>query len=222
MAKGVTGLLKGSRIHCVVHHAIRTRTRKRDYYFWHRNGERPLHVSKELVVRSYARRFGLQAFIETGTYMGDMVYAVEDLFNKIVTVELDAALCRAATWRLRKLPHASVVQGDSSEVLPALLDGLNEPCLFWLDAHYSGWPTARAEVETPIRRELKAILDHPVAQHVVLIDDASCFNGEHHYPTLDELRALVAARRPGMSFEVGDDIIRLHERNGANAGRARG
>jgi hypothetical protein len=209
----ILGLLKGSRAHCIVHHAVRTQARRRDWRPWASFSAKggPLHAVKEAAVRHYARHFGLRSFVETGTYMGDMVYAVGDLFNSIVTVELDGALCRAARWRLRKLPHAAVVQGDSSEVLPKVLTRLTEPSLFWLDAHYSGWPTARTDVDTPIRGELDAILTHDVTDHVVLIDDACCFDGQNNYPALGELRRVVAELRPEMAFDVRDDIIRLHD-----------
>jgi hypothetical protein len=62
---------------------------------------------------------------------------------------------------------------------------------------------------TPILGELEAVLAHPVKRHVILIDDARDFRHDKGHPTLDELRAFIAARRPELHFEVEDDIIRL-------------
>jgi hypothetical protein len=210
----ITEMMKGSRLHCLAHQAVRAVARRIDLRIWSKgsgNG-RPLHFTKESVVRDYAARFGLRNFIETGTYMGDMAHAVRDTFDRIITVELDGSFCRAARWRLRKLSHVTVIQGDSSAVLPTLLQSVREPCLFWLDAHYSGWPTSKADTETPVVRELDAILDHPVRDHVVLIDDACCFTGANDYPTVAELRQFVGSRRPDMTLELAEDIIRLHRR----------
>lgn len=212
MGHRITEMMKGSRIHCVTHQSVRAVARRIDLRVWSKGSgaRRPLHFTKEGVVRQYADCFGLRHFVETGTYMGDMAHAVRDRFDRIVTVELDSGFCKAARWRLRKLTHVTVIEGDSSKVLPQILQATHEPCLFWLDAHYSGWPTSKTDVETPIVRELELILDHPVREHVVLIDDACCFNGENDYPSIGNLRDFAVSRRSDMTLQVADDIIRLH------------
>jgi hypothetical protein len=86
-----------------------------------------------------------------------------------------------------------VHEGDSASVLPRILDGLDEPALFWLDAHPSTDRTAR-DAPIPLRAELAAIAAHPVAGHVVLIDDLQ-YAGTAGYPALDELAL------PGYRFE---------------------
>ena len=90
------------------------------------------------------------------------------------------------------------------------MKSMTRPCLFWLDAHYSGGPTAKAEVETPIMQELDCIFAHPEAEeHILLIDDARCFTGENDYPSLKTLEGFIRDTNPGWSFEVKDDIIRI-------------
>ncbi|MDX6611503.1 MAG: hypothetical protein QOD75_689, partial [Blastocatellia bacterium] len=59
-------------------------------------------------------------------------------------------------------------------------------------------------------KELDHILNHPVAGHVILIDDARCFTGYNDYPTVDELRETVAAKKPDWEMSVELDIIRIH------------
>jgi hypothetical protein len=212
VTRSITEIMKGSRLHCLTHQAVRAVVRRKDLRVWNRKAAstRPLHFAKEGVVREYASRFGPRIFVETGTYMGDMAHAVRDLFDRIITIELDGSFCKAARWRLRKLPHVTVMEGDSSRMLPEILQDLREPCLFWLDAHYSGWPTSKSDVDTPILRELDVLLAHGVRDHVVLIDDASCFTGQNDYPSVDEVRHFVRDRRPDVALEVADDIIRLH------------
>jgi hypothetical protein len=99
-----------------------------------------------------------------------------------------------------------VLQGDSTQVLREVLSRIEEPCLFWLDAHYSGKGTALADCETPVWGELS----HAVKSHVILIDDARCFDGENGYPSLAEIKTCVNERRPDQICEVRDDIIRIH------------
>ena len=53
-----------------------------------------------------------------------------------------------------------------------LFQNVNEPCLFWLEGHYSVENTAKNVKEIPIMEELKQICDHPVKNPVILIDDA--------------------------------------------------
>ena len=78
-----------------------------------------------------------------------------------------------------------------------------------MDAHYSGGITAKGKLDTPILEELHQILNHHVAGHVILIDDARFFVGRGGYPTLEEIRDLVTLLRPRSMFEIRDDIIRI-------------
>ena len=89
--------------------------------------------------------------------------------------------------------------------------GQREPCLFWLDGHYSAGITAKGEKETPIWEELEHICDHPIKNHVILIDDASLFVGKNDYPNLDSLQKFVESRFPDNIFEVRDDMIRIYK-----------
>jgi len=57
--------------------------------------------------------------------------------------------------------------------------------------------------------ELRNISRHPIKKHVILIDDARCFDGTYDYPTLVELEKIAGDYWPGSSFEVRDDIVRI-------------
>lgn len=190
----------------------------RDYLAWKQRGEAgpPPHFIKQLLLRQLATRFGLRTLVETGTFLGDTVAAMRPHFDRIVSIELSAELARRARERFAQDPQVTILEGDSGALLPGVLTGLDRPALFWLDGHYSGGITAQAAVDTPVLEELAAIFAHPIDTHVVLIDDARCFDGTSGYPTIDALRTLVASHRPGWSFEVRRDCIRLlPERNRA-------
>jgi FkbM family methyltransferase len=174
---------------------------------------RPLPASgdvKQGIVARYARKHGLRIFIETGTYEGEMVAEVQKRFRTIHTIEIFEPLFRNAVEKFSGSSHIHVHHGSSEDLLPAILEMVDEPALFWLDAHYSGDGTGRGQVDSPIVKELQSIFAHPVKDHVILIDDARQFLGKDGYPTLDELRALVLGSRPGAAFQVKDDIIRIH------------
>jgi hypothetical protein len=178
---------------------------------WLRNGRAgsPPSRFKQAVVKDYADRFAFTCFIETGTFMGDMIYAVRDIFSEIYTIELSADFYRDAKKRFKRNSHIHLIQGDSGNELGKVLANIDTPCLFWLDGHYSGGRTAKGELEAPIEKELSVIANHSQAQrHVILIDDARCFTGKGGYPTLDRLEEWV--KRCGYDqFEVRDDIIRV-------------
>ena len=184
-------------------------------YFWKwiksgRRGAAP-HCVKVRTVKEYAERFGLLEFVETGTYLGQMVDAVKGNFQKVHSIELLPEFSQKAKLRFSRYSHVSIYHGESGDVLPEVLKKITEPCLFWLDAHFSGDGTARGEEDTPILREIGHICKHPIAdRHVILIDDARCFIGKNGYPILEEL-FLMVSKIGDYHVENRNDIIRINK-----------
>lgn len=189
----------------------RARQLKKKFYQWQRagaNGPMP-NFGKQQVVIDYIKRYSLELFVETGTYKGKMVYAAQPYVKEIYSIELDETHCLNAQKRFAGFSNVHIIQGQSGEVLPEVLKKIDQPCLFWLDAHYSGGSTAKADLETPIMQEMECILNHKrVSEHVILIDDARLFIGENDYPTLSTLQSFVLNMQPDWIFEVTNDIIR--------------
>jgi len=165
---------------------------------------------KHEIIKNFQERFGLLTLIETGTYLGDTVYALRNRFKKIYTIELDHALYRNAKSRFARYAHITICEGDSGEILPQIISEINEPSLFWLDAHYSEGITARGIIDTPVSKELKTVFSHPIKNHVILIDDARYFNGTAGYPKLDELARYVRGKNQNYVIETEKDIIRIY------------
>ena len=167
----------------------------------------PPHYYKQLVVLDYAQSFNIKALIETGTYLGDMVDAMTNYFEIIVSIELSPQLHMNATQKFKNFKNVTLLLGDSGILLPDVLNHIKFRCLFWLDGHYSAGVTAKGDVNTPIIKELNSILEHAEDNHVILIDDARLFNGSEDYPTIKELEFLI--ENHGYSLNVSNDIIRI-------------
>lgn len=167
------------------------------------------HLFKEIVVKAFAYRYGIDTFIETGTFRGAMVQAAKDVFKQVYSIELDPTLYIEARQKFESFPNVHIVNGNSADILKHLCGVIQEPTLFWLDAHYSGEGTARGEEDTPILDELHAIGRRSQAD-VILIDDARLF-GMYDWPTLEEIQ--MVARLDKRIMTVEDNIIRLEPKS---------
>lgn len=177
----------------------------------------PHYDEKRAILLSYKNKYNLNTFIESGTFLGGTIDSLKNNFGKLYSIELSNELARKAMERFKAVPNVTIVQGDSGTVIRQLLDTISDPCLFWLDGHYSSEffvgsdyiVTARGDKETPILEELKGILLHPVKTHVILIDDARCFTGKNDYPTIDEVATFVKQYNPNLTVSQKRDIIRI-------------
>jgi len=166
--------------------------------------------AKHLALLEIASQFHLNVFIETGTCYGDTIYALHKWFERVYSIELNGALFSIAQRRFSKHSKITLLQGDSGELLQTVLDRTMQPCLFWLDSHYSGGITSHGASNTPILTELQTIASHPyIKDHVIFIDDARCFTGQAGYPLLMVVRQW-AAQQGFEIFKVEDDVIRIH------------
>jgi hypothetical protein len=167
---------------------------------------------KQLTVKTLAQKYGIRVFIETGTFLGDMVAAVTSDFDRIYSIELSEDLFNRAVKKFAGYNHVTILQGDSFQVLPEILRHIDAPCLFWLGGHYSSGNTEKEKREAAILEELKQVFNHPIKNHVILIDDAHLFAGKNDSPTLEFLRTCVETRLSYYKFDVRNDIIRIYKK----------
>lgn len=180
---------------------------------WNKYGEGPAPASvKHRLIRRYAKAHGIKLFIETGTFLGDMIEAVRGNFDEIHSIELDVKLHKRAKRRFAGAQNVHLHQGDSGRELPKLVAKLNQRVLFWLDAHWSRGVTARGDLDTPINSELDAILEKDTVESVILIDDARLFGTAKDYPTVSQIREAVTAKRPDWDVIVSEDVIHVGPR----------
>jgi len=94
-------------------------------------------------------RYELRVLIETGTFLGDMIEAVRSDFERICSIEISKELYDRAKARFRKAKNVVLIHGDSGQALREIVSELEEPALFYLDAHYSEGRTSRGHVAPP-------------------------------------------------------------------------
>ncbi|MBI4470330.1 MAG: hypothetical protein HY650_13510 [Acidobacteria bacterium] len=167
----------------------------------------PPQPFKHQIIRNVAGRHGTRILVETGTHRGETIAACLGDFKTLYSIELSNELFAAAQRRFARNHKVRLRQGNSAHELPHILKEIKEPALFWLDAHYSGDGTARADFDTPIVQELQAISKHPVTGHVILIDDARLFDGTNGYPTVGAVREFITTYWPGHEFNLHVDVV---------------
>lgn len=159
------------------------------------------------IILELQARTGFRTFVETGSAEGDMVAAVMHAFDRVYTIEFHASSYLHCFRRFAAHPKVTCLHGDSEELLWHVCEVLHEPAIFWLDAHMPGG--SQAPKETPILGEVKEILGRSgKVQHLLLIDDARLFGIHPLYPTQAKIRQM-AARYPGYSYAMVDDIMRV-------------
>jgi hypothetical protein len=164
---------------------------------------------KRRIIRAYLRQYALNIFVETGTFYGDTLAYVASLGVRCHSTELSVELHEKARRRFKGQPAVSLYLGDSRCTLPLITEGLSEPALFWLDAHFSGGKTAGADAPPPVVDELSHVLGRPRGgRDVVLIDDVRCFDGTSGFPTLMDLLR-TENDLSGRAFEISNDILRI-------------
>lgn len=166
-----------------------------------------LPEEKRQRIAAFSAQF--DTFVETGTYLGHTAEAMSSFFKKVYTIEIHEGLFKDAEDRLTRQQNIRCFLGNSAQILPAIVDEIKGPAIFWLDAHYSGPKTGRTQIaDCPIKQELEAIFESDCKEHLILIDDARLFVGKKSYPRIGDLWKFVR-KNSSYSMTIREDIIRL-------------
>jgi hypothetical protein len=158
--------------------------------------------------------FGINTFVETGTFRGNTSAWAARHFERVVTIEASDVLYADAQKRFQGT-NVSVLHGKSPDVLGRLISSLSKPAMFWLDAHYTVQPfTAGSHGgECPLLDEI-AVIDTSPIDHVLMIDDARLFftappppHRAEDWPGIGEVLAALTLRRPDNRLMIVDDVI---------------
>ena len=155
-------------------------------------GKERMESPRELMSR-VGETFSVEWFVETGTFHGETTRWASETFPRVVTIELSDDLYERTAERYGSIPNIEFVHGSSESELPKVVDRLDGPTVFWLDAHYSGGETAGDTYECPLLEELAAVGNTNV-EPFVFIDDARDFlsppprpHAPEDWPTIDEV-----------------------------------
>ncbi len=115
-------------------------------------------------------------FIETGTFGGEGIQlALNAGFKKARSIESDVTSFKHSKERFRNNPNVEIYCGNSSVDLWEMIEDIDEPVTFWLDAHHCP-PREDGGKNCPLIEELEQIKQHPIKTHIILIDDMHCCN----------------------------------------------
>jgi len=146
----------------------------------------PPHIEKMNLLLCLANQINAKCFIETGSYMGDTIRHMKNRFDKLYSLELADFFAAPLIKEFKNHSNVEIIVGDSAKTLPKIIGLLNQPTLFWLDAHFSGGDTEGGSF-VPTTSEIITISGNMKASHIIAIDDMINFNGENGYPTVKEL-----------------------------------
>ncbi len=173
---------------------------------------------KHSFIKSISNQNNFENFVETGTYLGNLIYSIKEDFKCIFTIELSEELALNAQQKFEKYSNINVIHGDSGKELAKIIPLLDTKTIFWLDGHFSGGITARGEKDAPVFEELESIFKSINAglRHLILIDDARLFlnktlyTGYLRYP---EIENWVQKDLKGYKIQVMNDIIVIGDEN---------
>lgn len=149
-------------------------------------------------------------FFETGTADGDAVrLALELGFEKIYSIEIDENLYHKNCEKFKSFIDSGqviLILGDSLIKMKELLNEIDKPTTFWLDAHVDFGP--KGVKDCPLYEELKSIKNNKIDDHKILIDDVRVF-GEHWGEgiELEELKKLLLEINPKYQIFMEDGHV---------------
>lgn len=141
--------------------------------------------------------------IESGTYNGSFSDRVKTDYKHVHTIEIVDKFYQAAVKKFKNDDNVTCHRGNSPIVLRKILAQINEPVTFWLDAHYQGGSQPN-DTKKPLLEELKAIAEHHIKDHVIMIDDVRLF---HVYgTTTQEIESILKKMNPDYTIEYHDGV----------------
>lgn len=173
---------------------------------------------KHTFIKDISKNNNFVNFVETGTYLGNLIYAIKDDFQTIFTIELSEELALNANQKFEHYKHIKVIQGDSGVELEKIMPKLDTRTIFWLDGHFSGGITAKGQKDAPVFEELTSIFESIKSglKHLVLIDDARLFLNKTNYTgylQFSEIENWVNRELNGYKIQVLHDVIVISEEN---------
>lgn len=140
-----------------------------------------LNIEEVRVIISKFPEYSFPIFVESGTFIGQTIFALESLFKQLHTIELSENLYNRAKTSY-KGDKISFHNGESHTVFDTLLprfeENTKEGVVFFLDGHWSCADTACGTKEVPLLEELVKINELYTGPAIIIIDDYRLFDGK--------------------------------------------
>jgi hypothetical protein len=155
------------------------------------------------------------AWIETGTYLGDTTKFLAKSSKIVYSLEPSQNLYLDAKRRFQASPIIKIVKGTSEEKLREVISLIiplgYKHISFWLDGHYSAGNTYQGPNDTPVIIELEIISEYlnSALELTIFIDDVRCFNSNLlEYASYPSLHLLIDwCKSNQMSWNIEHDIL---------------
>jgi len=150
--------------------------------------------------------------VEIGTYKGVTTKRLSRIFERVVSVEIDAELHRRARDRLAGCRNVELVHGDGVVALKDISARVSNAILF-LDGHFSGGDTSFGDEPEPVLAELDSIKPNLENFAAIVIDDFRLFGVDRGWPKKSEVMAKLEAILPSSwsIFVQNDQFIALRK-----------
>ena len=119
-------------------------------------------------------KLGSGIFVESGSLYGDTIQRALDCgYTTVYSIEIDDELYELVKGRFEEQIKNGIVKlyhGSTIDLLPNILEEIDEPVTFWLDAHLHNDDHGVVN-NAPVVEELSIISEHHIKNHLVMVDD---------------------------------------------------
>jgi hypothetical protein len=130
-------------------------------------------LEKEIILQITEQYPSFKSFVETGTYMGDTIFSLEDAFEELYTIEIKEEFYNNLTAKY-KGSKINFILGDSSTEIKNVLPRLKYDTIFFLDGHWSAGNTGKGWKDCPLYEEIQSIMSFDKSA-IIIIDDVRLF-----------------------------------------------
>lgn len=132
-------------------------------------------------LQDYINKYNLKYYVETGTGEGTcLMHCLKFNFKEYYSIEIYKQIFDEAIKKFNFNKNCNIILGNSYEVLPSILNKIDDNVLFFLDAHFPGadfhfetyTSTKDYDTRLPLKKEIETIVNNrDIKNDVFIIDD---------------------------------------------------